>query len=515
MKNLLFILILALLAGSCGFLDEYSQDLVVAKSVSDFDEVLLGDVYMLSKENITQLANGDCGWWLHILDDDVNAPMMEIARRPEARGYMCGSYYGYYTWQREVGRTYDGTSVNEDNQLWSDFYKRINICNIILDEIDNIEIPESDEAAALRVKGEAHFLRAYYYFYLVNIYADAYQPSTAAQTLGVPYKLTSYVEHDKDKDTQFERTPVGEVYAGIVSDLQKSVDYLTQSPQTHSYYRVSKEAAQLFLSRVYLFMQDWQNAARTAEAVLETKSTLKNYSGIGEDGNAIVKDNPEVLFSQGSLNVQNCFTGQGGDFCISSELYEMYGDDDYRKALFFTQAGDVVSLNRKYRQELHQSYVSDLYLLRTSEAYLNAAEARAMLGDNEAASEWLSRFRSYRIDEWQKVVYDPVAVIDEVRDERRKEFCIEGHRWFDLKRYAVCSQAPMQKEIEHVFVLYTDNKAMFEQAEVYRLEKNDPAYTFAIPRSVLEFDTGMPNNDRPARNYVSLRHLVVESDPKN
>ncbi|MDE5611219.1 MAG: RagB/SusD family nutrient uptake outer membrane protein [Odoribacter sp.] len=512
MKNLLFILIIAISAGSCGFLDEYSQDLVVAKSVSDFDEVLLGDVYMDSKKEVRELLNGDCGWWLHILDDDVTSPMVEMLVR-DAR-CMRGTYYGYYAWQMEVGRNYDGSGMEADDQLWSDFYKRINICNIILDEIDNVEIPESDEADALRVKGEAHFLRAYYYFYLANIYADAYQPSKAAQTLGVPYKLTSYVEHDKDKDTQFERAPLDKVYAGIVSDLRKSVDYLTRSPQTHSFYRVSKEAAQLFLSRVYLFMQDWQNAALAAEAVLETKSALKNYAGVGEKDLVIDRNNPEILFSQGSLNVQNCFAGDGGDFCISSELYEMYDDADYRKALFFRENGGVFALNRKYQRGLHQSYVSDLYLLRISEAYLNAAEARAMLGDNVAASEWLSRFRFYRIDGWQKVVYDPVAVIDEVRNERRKEFCLEGHRWFDLRRYAVCSQAPMQKEIEHVLVLFADKHFRFEQAEVYRLEKNDPAYTFAIPRSVLEFDTGMPNNVRPSRNYVSLL-LELESDPKN
>lgn len=76
---------------------------------------------------------------------------------------------------------------------------------------------EQDEADAWRVQGEAYFLRAQFYFFLVNIYGDAYAPSTAAVKLGVPLKLTEYVEHDPDKKTQFERATVQRVYEQIVS----------------------------------------------------------------------------------------------------------------------------------------------------------------------------------------------------------------------------------------------------------------------------------------------------------
>ena len=47
-----------------------------------------------------------------------------------------------------------------------------------------------------------------------------------------------------------------------------------------------------------------------------------------------------------------------------------------------------------------------------------------------------------------------------------------------------------------------NHKNVFTNAEVYRLEENDPAYTFAIPKQVLEFDAGMPDNVRPKREYI-------------
>lgn len=85
------------------------------------------------------------------------------------------------------------------------------------------------------MQGECYFLRAQFYLLLVNMYAKAYDPDNAATDLGVPLKLTYYVEHDKDKETQFERTPVAKVYEQIVKDLKESVDCFTKSPQNKKF----------------------------------------------------------------------------------------------------------------------------------------------------------------------------------------------------------------------------------------------------------------------------------------
>ncbi len=509
MRNIVYITLIFLFFGCNGFLDDYSQDLVVPKTVSDLSEVILGSGYLPSKE-VDELSSGSMGWFLHILDDDVNTVMSYYARWYQQ---MKPAYYGYFTWQLEVGRNYTGTSLRGDNALWEGMYQRINAMNILLHELENIsQSSGQDKLEALRLEGECRFLRAQFYLVLVNVYANAYNPDDASTTLGVPLKLTYYVEHDKEKESQFERTPVAKVYEQIVADLKASVACFQQSPQTKLLYRASEGAAMLLLSRVYLYMQDWENAKLVANDFLEKKSELYDYTTIRDSTSVIIsEDSPEVLFSQGSLSIQSNFSGYGGDFCVTRDLYQLYDTTDRRRDLYFTpSSSDSLGLSRKYKMWKHRSYVSDFYMLRTAEGYLNMAEACAMLDDASSASDYLNRLRKYRINGYRDTTYSVNDIIEVVRNERRKELCFEGHRWFDLRRYAVCKKQPFKKAIEHLFAVYDeDNKNLLIYGEMYQLQEDDLAYTFAIPKAVLEFDRGMPDNLREKRTYT---HLVYRND---
>ena len=93
-------------------------------------------------------------------------------------------------------------------------------------------------------------------------------------------------------------------------------------------------------------------------------------------------------------------------------------------------------------------------------------------------------------------------MVEEIRAERRREFCFEGQRWFDLRRYAVNATRPQQKSIVHVFNAYSNSNA-FLTTHTFVLPAGDPAHTFSIPLSVIEFDkVPMPNNIRPKREEV-------------
>ena len=257
MKRIIYILFCLSIAG-CNYLEDYSQDLVIAKSVQDVDELLLGSGY-LRYNSPDYLAYGDPCYWIHLLDDDVNSIIADRAAANNVN-LLKNTYYGYFAWQWEVGRNYQKTALASDAGLWNTLYSRINIANIILSEIRDMDkANEQDEADAWRVQGEAYFLRAQFYFFLVNIYGDAYAPSTAAVKLGVPLKLTEYVEHDPDKKTQFERATVQRVYEQIVSDLEDAVTCFEKGSRPKSVYRASREAALLLLSRVHLYMQDLQS----------------------------------------------------------------------------------------------------------------------------------------------------------------------------------------------------------------------------------------------------------------
>lgn len=503
MRKIIYAIVAIFSWGCSDFLKEYSQDLVTVKTIEDFDEVILGSGYIPSNSITYIYGNTSYCPWLNFLADNTSTTGTSRGDASLAVD-MVRDLFGYVTWQEEVGLNISRNHTNDDNTTWNNFYERINIANIILTEIEKIDLPlEADRLEALRVKGEAHFIRAQCYLTLVNLYANAYAPSTAPTTLGVPLKLTGYVEHDNTKDIQFERTPVAQVYDQIVKDLQQSIDFLTQSPQKKVTFRASKEAATLLLSRVYLYMQQWENAKKTAQDFLAMNDLLAPMNQFVENI-FLTGECSELIFSQGTLNLQNALSGQGGDFCVSHELYSLYDTTaahlDYRVNAFFTPARDSIGC-RKYKNGSHRSYVSDNFSLRVAEGYLNLAEACAMTPDESDDVEGLlhlNRLREQRIKDYIYQNYSGKKLLDEVRLERRKELCFEGHRWFDLRRYAVCETHPFSKKIFRYYNLFNDDRA-FQETQIYVLEENDPAYTFQIPRKVVEFDPTTPLNPRNKR----------------
>ena len=502
MKKLLYGIIVALFCSGCSnFLEEYSQSQTVAKKVSHFDELLLGDGY-LPAVNKKYISTDHAGF-LNVLDDDVTTVPGGMAVH-----YWSGvmeQLFGYYAWQLEVGRNPEGNILNDDSQTWLDFYRRINVTNIILKESDELKVDSpAEENDRIRVKGECHFIRASLYFTLVNLYGKAYSKTSASTDLGVPLKLTEYIEHDKDKETQFQRASVAQIYDQIVKDLRASVEYLTQSPQPRPLHRASKEAAQLLLSRVYLYMQDWNNAATIAAQLLENDTRLHQMNE-GDSAKIFLSENcSEVLFSQGSMNLHNSMTGASGDFAVSEELVELYDrKNDFRGYFFGTNPNSFAyKLQWKY-DTTAIPHVSDIYTLRISEGYLNLAEAYAMQDNTEGANQYLKSLREKRIKGYVHTNYTGEELINEIRLERRKELCFEGHRWFDLRRYAVCEKYPHSQKIIHAFNVFDGNQNFWDRTDIYELPENDPAYVMQIPKSVLEYDkTQMPENPRNKRNPI-------------
>ena len=502
MKKLLYGIIVALFCFGCSnFLEEYFQSQTVAKKVSHFDELLLGDGYLPSVNK--KYISTDHAGFLNVLDDDVTTVLGGIAVHYWSE--VMQKLFGYYAWQLEVGRNPEGNILNDDSQTWLDFYRRINVTNIILKEIDELKVDSpAEENDRVRVKGECHFIRASLYFTLVNLYGKAYSKTSASTDLGVPLKLTEYIEHDKDKETQFQRASVAQIYEQIVKDLKASVDYLTQSPQPRPLHRASKEAAQLLLSRVYLYMQDWNNAAAIAAQLLENDTRLHQMNE-GDSAKIFLSENcSEVLFSQGSMNLHNSMTGASGDFAVSEELVELYDrKNDFRRYFFGTNPNSFAyKLQWKY-DTTAIPHVSDIYTLRISEGYLNLAEAYAMQDNTEGANRYLKTLREKRIKGYVHTNYTGEELINEIRLERRKELCFEGHRWFDLRRYAVCEKYPHAQKIIHEFNVFDGNQNFWDHTDIYELPENDPAYVMQIPKSVLEYDeTQMPENPRNKRNPV-------------
>ena len=507
---------------SCNdFLDQYSQDRVVAKSVQDLNELLVGDVYLKS-EAVNKGVSANTYGFINILDDDINTTGTSQQGNigNTAWTQTVAPMYGYFTWQQDVRYNYGRTSKNNDDATIKKLYTRINHVNNIVELIENMpHSTQEDDALYHRVKGEALFVRSQFYFTLANLYGHPYRLDSANVDLCVPLKLTSYVEHQKDKETQFSRATNAEVYAQMAKDLETAASELTTAPQPDRFrlHRASAEAAILLLSRVYLYMQRWNDAEKAARKVVQSpRAKLTPIAALQSGKPFLTRNNPEILFTQGSnylaaTDRNTSLTGAPADYCVTQELYELFSEFDARRNAFFSKnsLSDSIGLTNKYERTNEANHVSDGFTLRTAEAYLNLAEALVMQGKEAEANSVLHQLQRQRIDD---KLDDRTGeeLVNEIRNERRRELCFEGHRWFDLRRYSVLEKHPLHKTVVHAFNAYTEQNS-FLTTHLFTLPSGDAAYTFSLPESFISFDkVPMPNNLRPERVEVKKPRELPE-----
>ena len=394
--------------------------------------------------------------------------------------------------------------------MWRDVYKKLGALNTIIAEAENFRGDDGYD----RVKGEAHYLRGAWYFWLVNLYAKPYVKATAMSEPGVPLKLTNYIE-----DQYYSRASVHELYEQVVKDLTDAIGYLKNVQQT-SVYRASEAAARVLLSRVYLYMNEWQLALDVLDGVSSGGYQLKNLNTEPLDVSFTNADSPETVFSMGGnplweyiMKVDSYYPVDLGGwemlfpfgfaYAVNSDLLNLYKPGDLRKDYFFSYPSDypMATLVSKLRGK-DTRIVSDRFLIRYAEVYLNKAEALAMLGEDRQAIEILQDFRKTRFRDGDAGTIDKTGkdLVEFIREERRLEFCFEGHRWFDIRRYAVCSKYPESKPIIHAYSIWNAALVKPERLGVYKLpaySEDSDNYVLPIPDYAIRFNGGtLKDNNR-------------------
>ena len=141
--------------------------------------------------------------------------------------------------------------------MWVACYKMIFAANANISGLSDVDpaTPSSDR----QLLGENYFLRAFFHLMLCNLYAKPYAFGT--DNPGVVIRRgTDY--------TVTERSTVGECYKGIVEDLEQAINLMDPSTKRGDNGYASKEAAQALLSRVYLYMGEWQKCIDLCNEVL-------------------------------------------------------------------------------------------------------------------------------------------------------------------------------------------------------------------------------------------------------
>lgn len=506
----LYMIGMMLMLTSCGdFLEEYSQSLAYANSCTDLDELLVGECYMKQVQmapynnDYFEFSGEGASYfpWLNLMDDDTQIYVGTYMTSGDIRGALSAAHY----WEKNP---YVANGVPYKDGTWSRLYAHIGVLNVILSKVDEF----ANDLMHDRVKGEVQFLRAAYYYWLVNLYAKPYQKSTASVDPGVPLKLTEYVE-----DIYFARNSVEEVYAQIVKDLEEALKNLAGENPTNV-HQAGEAAALALLSRVYLYMERWEECVGLCDQILKKGYTLIDLNTYSKDVGFTSINSPETIFTQGT-NVTTCIfhetTAITNCFMPSKSLYESYdAESDLRRDRFFyifsgswgtqllfnkTQVADVMN------NIIDKKEVSDNSLIRLAEIYLNKAEALAMLGsrDAEAASTLQElRLKRYATGKAKPVTQTGKELVELIRKERRLELCFEGHRWFDLRRYAVHSKYPYSEPIEHKYFDKEINTTQYRLLKKY--SENEGAYVLPIPADDIIFNSGvLQQNEREERPILN------------
>ena len=348
----------------------------------------------------------------------------------------------------EVYFDYQYTSVNGGALAlyFSEAYEAVNVANLVIAQIENLPSGETKD----NILGQALAGRAFAHFDLARTYGPIpTQSSDANNALGITYVKVE----DGDIDDPFispARETISSNYTEIVGDL---VTASTLIAENNSEGRLTRNGVFAILSRVYLYMGQYQNAIDAANQVTTPIAPIADLPGIYTDSNnsGIVVEfsvntsseanaaNVGVIYSQGSLNPDTGeISNTISEYVVDLEFFNSIDDDDARKTVIqFDSANGDAEHNgiKKFLGETGQvNGRLDIKVIRAAEVLLNKAEAEFELGLEGAALATLNELRQERFNNFTPGTETGLALEDAIQFERRVELAFEGHRFFDLKR---------------------------------------------------------------------------------
>ncbi|WDF48258.1 RagB/SusD family nutrient uptake outer membrane protein [Chryseobacterium sp. KACC 21268] len=368
---------------------------------------------------------------------------------------------------------------------WTGQWQAVQRANQVITNVPKIEM---DETLKNRLVAEAKMLRAYFYFNLVRIYG------------GVPIfdgLQTNYIQ---------PRNSSAEVYAFIVKDLTEASQILPQNYPASDVGRVTKGGALGLLSKVYLYMKDYQKAYDTSNLVMGL-----GY-GLDPDFNHLFR--PAGEFGSESVFEVNCgcsaeFGGsqyaevQGvrnqfgwGFFTPTQALENAFEPGDIRKELTIlregetTLEGDLIKkgdpqAGNMWNQKVYvptslnnnacgYGSIQNLRILRFADILLINAEAANELGNTAAAITNINKVR-LRANLGETTASTQSALRTAIWQERRVELAMEMDRFPDLVRTgqaaAVLGPLGFQTNKNELFPIplqaITDSKGVLTQNPGY------------------------------------------------
>ena len=364
--------------------------------------------------------------------------------------------------------------------LWRSLYRIILRSNTAVESVTKWEPLNDDESARkVTLLGEAHFLKGWAYFELVNIWGR------------VPLRT-----YENSTEAELSRSSVEEIWGQVESDLTEAIDKLPVSWNGEDIGRATKGAAVALLGKAYLYQKKYTQAHNElalldaspysytlhpvyTEEFLETgdnneESVFEVQFKGGATGDAVwYMFGGQESWGLGGLHTgrameygfndwQNC---KVSDAAVASYIYKDESNNDYtdpRASMVFygdaASGGDTDYVGgaypfqdqgymwKKYQQyefiEIENEPNSGINakVLRYADVLLMRAEALIMDNSIGEALPLINTVRA-RVGAFEYTsLGNQEEAMQKLKLERRLELCGEQVRWFDLIRWGDAMQ---------------------------------------------------------------------------
>ncbi|NSL90028.1 RagB/SusD family nutrient uptake outer membrane protein [Chitinophaga sp. Mgbs1] len=453
------------------------------------------------------------------------------------------------------GGGYNASYFPVSSPSWANTYKNIRKTNLLLANIGGVPANgEADEQLKQRLRGEALFLRSFFYFDLLKFFG--------------PF-IISDRPLDVNENLQLPRNSYDECVAFLEKSLDEAIKLLPVTFDAGTGYgRATKGMCMALKSRLLLYAASplnsadnaarWQKAAAAAKAVIDlnayalyTKNTDKviNYQQIFQD-----YGNPELIMSLNfgaGKSLEQAFFPPGnsgwGNTVPTQEMADAYETSD---GLLITDPGSVYNAARPYENRDPRFYASVLYhgqpfkgrkldcsttgidgirtsnnatttgyylrkyineninlntgagrtmywvWFRLAEMYLNYAEAA-----NEAAANpsqdpliytYINLIRARSGMPALPAGLDKAAMRKRIRHERQIELAFEEHRFFDIRRWKT-GETHLNGYTHGIE--WTPDGSSYKIVEVFSRIFQQKMYYMPIPQSEVDKDKQLQQNN--------------------
>lgn len=346
------------------------------------------------------------------------------------------------------------------NITWTSLYSNIRACNVFF---ENVESHKLEGSTIDRLKGEVHFLRAYFYFWLMS------------QWGGVPLIEKVYKPSD---DLLVARNTFEETVDFIVKDLDAAAAEL---PLTGDKARLRREQLVESFEMADGSKFSWDNPTEAAQPYKNRDPRF--YATILYDG-AKWRQRPDDVI------------GSDPEGIVQTGFYEQK-DGSYTAGLD-TRQGPVEDWNGTYTgyymrkfidPAINHQYDKQTYpwrQLRYAEVLLNYAEACIELGDEDEARKYINMIRQRAGMPDFPETESGETLKEHYRNERMIELCYEQQRYFDIRRWMTAPEAI--KPAQGIDIRYPQGSKIpkYKVITVQERKWNDKSYLMPIYLSEMQ-----------------------------